>query len=160
MPATWLDEGASIEFELPRNLTCAKCDGGGCDGCGRSGAVTLRTRDELPEIVQVTLPKRGDSAELTGSGRGVMLRIPERGGLPDTEGMLRGHLMLTVLAGGTRDAAVSRVEPARVLEQARAASLRPPGAPELPRNRLVLIVAILVVLWIVGLIVLRVTGRG
>lgn len=158
----WLDEGAVIELELPRNLACAKCDGGGCDACGRSGAVTLRGRGEPPEIVRVTLPKRGDSAELAGSGRGVVLRVPERGGLADDEKLARGNLMLTVLVAEKEDPGVVRIEGAALLpEEKRAPPARPPTVhPEAPRSRVVLVVAILVVLWILGLIVLRVTGRG
>jgi hypothetical protein len=158
----WLDEGAVIELELPRNLACAKCDGGGCDACGRSGAVTLRGRDEPPEIVQVTLPRRGDSAELAGSGRGVVLRVPERGGLANDDGLARGNLMLTVLVAAKEDPGVVRIERAALVEPEakRAAVVRPPARPEARKSRVVLVVAILVVLWILGLIFLRVTGRG
>ncbi len=159
VPSSWLDEGASLEFELPRNLACAKCDGGGCDLCGRSGAVTLRTRSELPEIVQITLPRRGDSAQLLASGRGVMLRIPERGGLPPEDGMPRGHLMLSVIAGDVCDEGVSRVDALAAGSVALAPSIGP--SPAVPSGRrLVWIVAILVVLWIAALIVARVTGLG
>src|SRR5688572_13362029 len=54
----WLEAGALIEVEVPRNLRCAGCEGGGCDKCDRAGAVTLRGRAEPPEIIQVTLPRR------------------------------------------------------------------------------------------------------
>ena len=42
IPLDWMLAGATLEFELPRNLACAACGGGGCDACGRSGAVTIR----------------------------------------------------------------------------------------------------------------------
>ena len=41
VPKDWLEQGAIIELELPRHLTCRACEGGGCDICERSGAVTL-----------------------------------------------------------------------------------------------------------------------
>jgi hypothetical protein len=162
VPSSWLDEGAIVEIELPRNLACAKCDGGGCDACERAGAITLRGREEPPEIVRVTLPKRGDSAELTASGRGVVLRIPERGGLSDRDGSVRGLLMLTVIAGDRLDPGVVRLEAPQLLDVAppgkvavRAKSVRPAAARP---NRVVSVVAVLVALWIIGLIVLRTSG--
>lgn len=156
VPAGWLDEGAAIELELPRNLACAKCKGGGCDACGRSGAISLRGRNEPTEIVQVTLPKRDDSAELTASGRGIVLRVPERGGLSDSSELPRGILMLTVMSSDAADPGVVRIEPAVLAaasgERAAAAAIPP------PKSRAVQIVAILVALWIIGLIVVRVSG--
>ena len=160
VPATWLEEGATLEFDLPRNLACAKCSGGGCDACGRAGAVTLRGRQEPVEIVRVTLPKRGDSAEIVASERGIRLRIPERGGPSEIEGTPRGLLLLTVIVRDQADAGVVRVEPLLVtLEQERAAEATP-SAPRRARNRVVIVVAILVVLWIVALVLLRLSGRA
>ena len=158
VPGAWLDEGAAIEIELPRNLACAKCKGGGCDACGRSGAITLRGRGEPTEIVQVTLPKRDDSAELTASGRGIVLRVPERGGLSDSTELPRGILMLTVISSDTADSGVARVAPATLEAAVGDRVSRVPASP--PKSRAVLIVAILVALWILGLIVLRALGYG
>jgi len=94
VPAGWIVEGATIEIELPRNLACATCEGGGCDVCERSGAVSLRGRKEPPEIVEVTLP-RGESAEAR-----VIVRIPCRGGLPgEGTDLPRGNLLLSIEAG-------------------------------------------------------------
>jgi hypothetical protein len=105
----WLDNGDVVEFELPRNLTCAACDGGGCDACDRSGAITLRGRDELPEIIQVTLPRR--SEEKT-EGRLITIRIPEQGGLPaEGSGLPRGLLLLRVQSAEQPDAEVRLVGP-------------------------------------------------
>ena len=58
VPEEWVVEGATIEIELPRNLTCAACSGGGCDACERSGAVSLRGRKDPIELLEFTLPKR------------------------------------------------------------------------------------------------------
>jgi hypothetical protein len=41
VPPEWLADGATIEVTVPPRVTCARCDGGGCDGCGRSGALRL-----------------------------------------------------------------------------------------------------------------------
>lgn len=159
VPASWLDEGATLELDLPRNLACAKCSGGGCDACKRSGAVSLRGRRDPVEIVRVTLPKRGDSAELSASERGIVIRIPERGGAAEIEGMPRGVLMLTVIATDRADPGVIRVEPMVVAppEPERVAAVAAPG-PSARRNRVVVVVAVLVVLWILALLALRLGG--
>jgi hypothetical protein len=107
LPGEWLEQGASIEFELPRHLTCAACGGGGCDACGRSGALTVRSKDQPCEIVPVTLPERRGHP-----GRpGVVLRIPECGGLPPERSRLpRGLLLLRVLPGQTSAETVRRLD--------------------------------------------------
>ena len=107
VPAAWLESGELVELELPRNLTCATCDGGGCDACERSGAVTLRGRDELPEILSVTLPMRKPGSE----ARAVVIRIPEQGGLAPEGGELlpRGLLLLRVEPAEVADPGVTRV---------------------------------------------------
>lgn len=66
VPSSWAEEGATLRVLVPRRLACARCDGGGCDGCERSGAYRL--------------PER--AAELTlelpaGSGSGVALRLED-----------------------------------------------------------------------------------
>ncbi|WP_437731575.1 hypothetical protein [Sorangium sp. So ce1335] len=38
VPAAWTRGGADIEIAVPARVSCARCDGGGCDGCARSGA--------------------------------------------------------------------------------------------------------------------------
>jgi hypothetical protein len=122
VPAEWLNRGRTIEVELPRNLVCARCQGGGCSTCNQSGAITLRGKTELSEVVQVALPLQksteiseagptacGDSAQpnLTSergpdsqprSARPVLIRIPECGGLPDAAkgDIARGWLFLEV----------------------------------------------------------------
>jgi hypothetical protein len=74
VPDAWFEEGAHIEVQLPQRVVCARCEGGGCDACGRAGAITLFSSGEEPLCVRVGLPK--------GSVDGtVVLRIPE-GGAP------------------------------------------------------------------------------
>lgn len=92
----WLTAGEVIELELPRNLSCAACGGGGCDACGRSGAITLRDREELAEVVEVTLPVR--TPDQLEEAQGLTLRIPEQGGLSEPGSDLpRGTLLLTLI---------------------------------------------------------------
>src|SRR5689334_7625686 len=101
----WLIVGEVVEVELPRNLACAACGGGGCDACGRSGAITLRKRNEPAEVVEVTLPSRG--ADEVPDSRGITLRIPEQGGLPPEGSELpRGVLLLTVMPSDAADPSV------------------------------------------------------
>ncbi|XXY52994.1 hypothetical protein WME91_17860 [Sorangium sp. So ce269] len=38
VPTAWARGGADIEIAVPARVTCARCDGGGCDSCARSGA--------------------------------------------------------------------------------------------------------------------------
>jgi hypothetical protein len=107
LPSEWLEQGASIEFELPRHLTCAACGGGGCDACGRSGALSVRSKDEPSEVVPVTLPARHGHQGPCG----VVLRIPECGGLPPGPRRLpRGLLLLRILPGEPGAATVRRID--------------------------------------------------
>lgn len=82
-----LVEGAELELELPRRLTCARCDGGGCDTCDRRGAISLRGADQPPEKLSIVL-----SHAASGS---VRLRIPEQGA-KGADGVPRGDLELTL----------------------------------------------------------------
>lgn len=160
--------GEVIELELPRNLACAACGGGGCDACGRSGAITLRRREEPAEVVEVTLPARPGEGDDAPDSLGITLRIPEQGGLPEPGSDLpRGLLLLTVLPSPEPDPRV------RVLRGV--PSKRPPasvvGADEMPSpvaegtsgRRIpiaVVVVAVAVSLWLLLLIWLRLSGRG
>ena len=168
MRRDWLTVGEVVELELPRNLACAGCGGGGCDTCGRSGAITLRRRNEPAEVVEVTLPARPDD-ELPDS-RGLTLRIPEQGGLPEAGSDLpRGLLLLTVVPSSESDRSVkllrgmpSKRPPASIVERDDMASLAPraPGPPVRGLSRAVTMVLVAVVLWILLLIWLRLTGQG
>jgi hypothetical protein len=151
----WLDVGATIEFELPRNLACASCKGGGCDKCDRAGAITLRDRSEPAELVTVTLPRQTTDMETTASGRSIVVRIPERGGLPDSPKLPRGLLLLNVTPADIAD--VSIVEAP--------APTPPPGSvrPAAPSRRIdpvVIVIAILVVLLLAYLAWVRLSGQG
>ena len=37
----WLEAGTVLEIVVPGRLACARCEAGGCDGCGRSGAIRV-----------------------------------------------------------------------------------------------------------------------
>jgi hypothetical protein len=55
VPAAWLTSGCRVEILVPRRLPCARCDGGGCDACGKSGV--LRAPDaEADRRLEITLP--------------------------------------------------------------------------------------------------------
>lgn len=164
----WLNHGEVVELELPRNLACAGCGGGGCDACGRSGAITLRKRSEPAEVVEVTLPARAGD-ELPDS-RGLTLRIPEQGGLPEPGSELpRGLLLLTVVPSPESDPSVkllrgvpSKRPPASIVDSDEMPSLAPDASPAQPRglSPAVIIVLVAVVLWILLLIYLRLSGQG
>ena len=162
----WLAIGEVIELELPRNLACAACGGGGCDACGRSGAITLRTRDEPAEVVEVTLPIRsGDDAP---DSRGITLRIPEQGGLPELGSELpRGVLLLTVVPSPEADPKIkllrgvpSKRPPASIVDSDEMPKLAVEPAPKHSSSLAMVIVIIVVTLWILLLIWLRWSGYG
>jgi len=155
--ANWLRTGAKIEVKLPRNLECAACDGGGCDACGGSGALTLRGRKDPSEYIQVTLPQvkvPPDSGK-----RGMILRIPESGGhAADDSELPRGLLLLSLIADADSDHNV------RLWLEGGANRTMPPPPPlsrrPLGRYPGVVVAAVLVVLWIALLAFLRVFGFG
>jgi hypothetical protein len=157
VPGDWLNEGRLIEVELPRHLRCAACDGGGCDTCERSGALTVRGRGEPAEIVEVRLPQRGpDSAT---DSRPVVIRIPELGGLPAAGVDLpRGNLLLGVVVAAEPDASVRLLEKVPVAVLAPVPSRRSPAAMPPRRSRAVPVAAVLVLLWIALLVWLRLSG--
>ena len=126
--------GEVVELELPRNLACAACGGGGCDTCGRSGAITLR----IPELGG--LPEPG--SELP---RGVLLLTVVPSPEPDPNiKLLRG--------------VPSKRPPAIIVDSDEMpAQLGVPGAKG-GRSRTLIVVV--VVLWILLLLWLRLSGRG
>jgi hypothetical protein len=109
VPEEWVASGATLEIELPRNLACAACGGGGCDACERSGAVSLRGRKDPVETVEVTLPViQGEPS--SSRARLVVVRIPDRGGLPPLGLELpRGNLLLSVRTGPELQRGVTRL---------------------------------------------------
>lgn len=139
VPVDWLTIGAWIEVDLPRTLPCAACGGGGCDRCGRSGAVVTRGRKELPEVLDLRLP---------ASERGATVRLPKRGGLPENgeEGLGRGILLLTVMPGETASEGVRRLEDRDVVDLVpeQEAALVPVLGPPTPLGLLLVAALVLV----------------
>lgn len=166
VPREWLTTGEVIELVLPRNLACAACGGGGCDTCGRSGAVTLRTRDEPAEIVEVSLPAR--PPEQIPDSRGITLRIPEQGGLPEHGSELpRGLLLLTVVPSDAPDEnvrllrGVASKRPARSAEDSDELSKAFLAREDKRPTPLVLVIVVVAVAaWVLLLIWLRLSRRG
>jgi len=99
VPNSWLSEGATIRLELPARLPCAACGGGGCDACGRSGALTLEPKAEPLEV------RLGSTAE--GAQR---IRLPHLGAASGQDGVPAGHLYLLVGRNGAPSSRVTRVE--------------------------------------------------
>jgi hypothetical protein len=65
VPLEWAREGATVRVVAPPRVACARCDGGGCDSCGRAGAYKLsQSPDE--RAFELTLPAGlpADGAEL------------------------------------------------------------------------------------------------
>ena len=58
--------GAEIEVTIPSRVVCARCDGGGCDGCGKRGGHRIPGPKE-ERVIRVVLP-----LSLTGN---VLLRV-------------------------------------------------------------------------------------
>jgi hypothetical protein len=133
VPEEWIAGGATLQIALPRNLTCATCHGGGCDRCERSGAVSLRSRRAEVETVEVTLPKGAavaadpapEAAAVPATARSVVVRIPERGGLPETtrEELPRGNLLVSIRPGPEPSRGVTRLKTPSVPA--------PPSVPEI-----------------------------
>jgi hypothetical protein len=166
VPREWLSAGEAIELELPRNLSCAACGGGGCDTCGRSGAITLRQRDELAEVLEVSLPARPDAELEQADAPALTLRIPEQGGLPEPGSELpRGMLLLTLVPSLEPD---SRVKLLRGAASQRVGSTPDEDAPAThaeeglkARVSLRIVIAVVAVaVWILFLIWLRLSGQS
>ena len=68
VPPSWCDESALVELSLPRTLVCARCEGGGCDGCHRSGALR-GPKSDAARRVRVRLPQN--------LGDGVAMRLAD-----------------------------------------------------------------------------------
>lgn len=59
IPVEWV--GAEISVAVPPRIVCARCDGGGCDGCRRRGGHRIEG-DEQARAVRVTLPREMNDA--------------------------------------------------------------------------------------------------
>lgn len=103
VPEAWLDEGARIRLRVPRLVTCAACEGGGCEQCGLSGALTTRERGEAEKQADLTLPKKTPPP-------GARLRLPLLGGEAEEEQVPRGHLLVYVKPGRAADPIVARLQ--------------------------------------------------
>jgi hypothetical protein len=103
VPGAWFEEGAGIEIEMPRRLACARCEGGGCDVCGRAGAFVLRGPEDVPEKLSVTLPRAPENGV-------VILKIPEAGA-PLEAGPLTDEAPASLEAPAVTPAEVEVAEP-------------------------------------------------
>jgi hypothetical protein len=96
VPAAWLAEGADLVVTSPARLSCARCDGGGCDACARSGA--LHAPDTAADrILRASIPP---------SDRALGLRIPRPFGADHAI----VQLLLEVAPGISPSTCVVRIE--------------------------------------------------
>jgi hypothetical protein len=132
----WLTVGEVVELELPRNLACAACGGGGCDTCGRSRGITLR----IPE--QGGLPPPNSDLP-----RGVLLLTVVPSPHPDPSvKLLRG--------------VPSKRPPASIVESDEMPARLPVPDAKRAVSIAIIIVTVAVVLWILLLTWLRWSGHG
>ena len=111
-PRHWLGDGRTIEVDLPRHLSCAACSGAGCDTCDQSGAITVRGKSELAEVLRVTLPKQDlGTDEVPVAPRSLILKVPGYGGLPhaSADASARGRLLLRISTSGNVSSCVREV---------------------------------------------------
>jgi len=59
VPAAWA--GAEIDVAIPSRVACARCDGGGCDGCARRGGHRI-DGDQGARTIRVRLPETLESS--------------------------------------------------------------------------------------------------
>ncbi|MCC6527849.1 MAG: hypothetical protein IT373_34710 [Polyangiaceae bacterium] len=119
VPESWLATPCELEIRVPARLACARCDGGGCDACGRSGAVRALAATEpepapepeadepAPEPAPEPEPARTDhrvTVQLPGGGRPVAVRLVSPFG-PDGV----AQLLIEVVRGATPSPSVSLV---------------------------------------------------
>lgn len=66
VPRAWLARGEAIvvEVEAPELARCARCEGGGCDACGRSGAVRLASEAAARTFTLSLPPSLGERTAL------------------------------------------------------------------------------------------------
>ncbi len=108
VPVAWFEAGATLQIQLPRLLQCARCEGGGCDACGRRGAFEQQAAGIVSQV-EIVLPKQP-----ADSCAPVKLRLPSLGArAPEPPGGER-------LAGasGAEPAVVSAPEPVSSAEPA------------------------------------------
>lgn len=98
VPPRWCDDSVLVEVTLPRTLACARCEGGGCDSCGRSGALR-GPKSEADRRVRVRLPQN--------LGDGVAMRIAD----PFGKGGAIAQLWIEVRPSDEPSKAVRRLTP-------------------------------------------------
>ena len=128
VPKAWLAEGCALEVTAPKLLCCARCDGGGCDSCGRGGALRAPPR-RAQRALQLSLP--GDHTTA------VQLRLVD----PFADSEIE-QLLVQVRPGTTTTPGVTRIEPALQLTPSPAAAWVKP----LLRVALVLLAIVLLVM--------------
>jgi hypothetical protein len=121
IPAEWI--GAEILVAVPARVVCARCDGGGCDGCHRRGGHRLEG-DEDARAVRVQLPRAIHEV--------VVLRLVYPFG--DVEGSIRQlHLEARVglrASSGVVLCALATREPAPGVDPKASTSPMAPGSSE------------------------------
>jgi len=68
VPEAWFLVGATLQIALPRLLSCARCDGGGCDACERRGAFEQQAAGIASEVA-VVLPVPVDVIGAPGASK-------------------------------------------------------------------------------------------
>ncbi len=103
----WLREPGTLELTLPRHVTCAACEGGGCSVCEFSGALALRERDAPVELVSIGLSGISlDRDEAPEQALRLTVRLPEHGAPSPLPGVGRGQLFVSLVASATPSANV------------------------------------------------------
>jgi hypothetical protein len=115
VPASWLAEPCELDIVAPRRLVCARCDGGGCDGCGRGGAWRAPQESEARTVC----------IRLGPTAPGVAIRVAEPFGRESEI----AQLILEVRRGKRPSPGVTRRVTA--LAQAPLPARRPPAWPGL-----------------------------
>lgn len=68
VPPSWVRKGSRITVALPARFECARCSGGGCDGCERSGALRAPPEPSARSMELIIPP---------GSADGVAIRVAQ-----------------------------------------------------------------------------------
>ncbi len=118
VPAAWIEEGVELVVRTPRLLGCARCDGGGCDACERSGALRAPSDPEA-RVVRVTVGPSSIDPERDGS-RAIVVRVAQPFG-PDEE---IDQLLLELRPSASASPSVTRVARATVPASASGGLLR------------------------------------
>jgi len=110
----WMAQGARLRIAAPKRMPCARCDGGGCDGCERSGVLRAPAEADARAIV-VELPR--DQPE----GSVVVLRLTR----PFADHDDIAQLLLHLSPADEADARVTRIATSAALVPTGDAGPRP-----------------------------------